>query len=985
LQCSLLAFKGSKVGDKNSSSVAVAQRLVQVFNTTERSEHRKLWLALAINALRLATTDEKAAAGAGKGQGPDFRKDYLPFAGIFDDNSNLVTPQVAVKVAQRANLWPLVVETILKEPLASAALIKAAVEVGADLGAELAFGLAAAAVVAGVSDKAGKWRPVEVNDVTTLIDLSLGKAAGANGNEAAVDLKGHRMLACLYFLYLGLKTCESVQDDEIDGVKIEKILVTSSATGSGFCHNDGVWASMSGDFYSSNKGDSRHDNDHVNVAKEEEASSGAARKAIVAHLLAKYEEIAAEICLETWMDFVELPAPSGNPFVNLWFWEEEEEQQQQPSNLQLWLAHFAHEVKQMLTSSTLEGFAGQLQSSKVVSMLSCFAKKYDRIIELNLDQLSTAEIVDAATEISNDEKKKESTEEQQKQQAESWKVQAYFSHLLDNTDNGHWQQVLKDSKALAFVLAAVHHATDAHCDLFFKAAAASAIQSSGKPREKDEKAIVEIFLKSLEIGKRRDLAKQFLIQRSSPNGDNLSVNLARDSLANDMRTFVNKLTAIGGSETNADSAAIPSSFDSELEVLILTLQSASKTVDFLVSEAASGDKGKIEAIAQVMRLIPQQTLLHHKIRLADRIAKFEFPANVDRNRFEEYLIGLAVKLAQNSGAFQQALVEKLMADLLHDDDDVTGNHCNDVMGNANDVIDFKGLAMLEALLKGCDHELDGEPVAFGLCAIATKLYASKSAEKLQWLSVILNLIHQRGKLAGEKKESASRGGSFDLACELLLHPDLRPYFVSVEESSEEGRKRSLREKVKNGFFREETNDENFDGSENSDQLGELLAILPSLMDREWQVLFAVVDWRMVLSAATTLVSSSGKGDAICDRKTAFSICQQVARNLKPHTKKIAENNEQEVSLLLEKTEAVFRLIFALASSDDDVTGMMTSSDVEPLEMCALNLISQLLNHEGSDVATARALFPWICSLANSDTKSAMISKLQQFLADRQTK
>ena len=58
-----------------------------------------MWISLAINALRMTSSS---------------RKCLQPFGGIFEED--VVTPEVALHVASRANLWPYVVETVLKEP-----------------------------------------------------------------------------------------------------------------------------------------------------------------------------------------------------------------------------------------------------------------------------------------------------------------------------------------------------------------------------------------------------------------------------------------------------------------------------------------------------------------------------------------------------------------------------------------------------------------------------------------------------------------------------------------------------------------------------------------------------------------------------------------------------------------------------------------------------------------------------------------------------
>merc|ERR1719259_1316218 len=84
------------------------------------------------------------------------------------------------------------------------------------------------------------------------------------------------------------------------------------------------------------------------------------------------------------------------------------------------------------------------------------------------------------------------------------------------------------------------------------------------------------------------------------------------------------------------------------------------------------------------------------------------------------------------------------------------------------------------------------------------------------------------------------------------------------------------------------------------------------------------------------------------------VFQLIGQSMKP---------EADDALLMEQTERIFQLIATCA---------LEGLGVEPLEMWALNHVDSLL--KSCDTATAKTLFIWICSLCNSDTKSAMLSK-----------
>merc|ERR1719295_1203387 len=91
LQCSVLGLKHKLSGHETVS------RLVKTFNTSERCHHRKMWAAVVINAF----------LGMDRLPNPPRRRCLMPFVGMFP--ADVVTPEVALAVASRANLWRLVV------------------------------------------------------------------------------------------------------------------------------------------------------------------------------------------------------------------------------------------------------------------------------------------------------------------------------------------------------------------------------------------------------------------------------------------------------------------------------------------------------------------------------------------------------------------------------------------------------------------------------------------------------------------------------------------------------------------------------------------------------------------------------------------------------------------------------------------------------------------------------------------------------------
>ena len=480
LQCSILGFKRPLQTEEK------LQRIIKVFNTTEREHHRKLWLALIINVFNLET------------------REYEPFGGLWPDLP--INSDMAFSIAKRANLWQYLLETVMYEPLAARGLIKTASST--DMTQDLVFAMAVSALRASRRDHDHLPDP---NDVMALIE------------------RCHEMYQVLFLMHAAIKT----RDDPSPPA-----FWTSSTQMSPAKVDSSIWQCLA----------------------------------------SKFKQVSANIDLEKWMEFVDVCVPDV-AHVELWPWDDHP-----PSNLQLLMAHYAYLVQDEL------------------EVVRCFARKYDRTIDLNLDEMNVQQIVEKATAT-----------------AEDWKMRAYFNQLLDH----HWQEVLNDPKALDFVRkTAPRFGTVRHCETLFEAVV------EGHP-------VQCLFLDALEAVGDFEVAKGYLVKRLQQS----LVDFARPSFFDDLRAYLNKVTS--------------GELD-ELQALILAIQSPLEMVHYLANEA----KGKVDVVAHIFQVIMPV--------LATPVGgqQTAFTSIVMEREEDDVLSGLCAKICSQSQILSQNLIDALARKVL---------------------------------------------------------------------------------------------------------------------------------------------------------------------------------------------------------------------------------------------------------------------------------------------------------------------------------
>ena len=197
----------------------------------------------------------------------------------------------------RATLWRLLVETAIAEPCT--ALGTALINTEVPIGPEVTLALAAVSVTSAELREAQKHLVYKsLNSVNTLPE---------------------RVFTVLYLLYV----CLSGRQDILKGDN----------------HLDRVWTSL------------RDVEDDVTIEEEEKNNQDKSVCAIF--LLNKFRQLAGDLSLSTWMEWVEV-APPKSAYLKEWLFDKDYQAGWMvPSNMQLFLAHYAFTIKQMVRHITI--------------------------------------------------------------------------------------------------------------------------------------------------------------------------------------------------------------------------------------------------------------------------------------------------------------------------------------------------------------------------------------------------------------------------------------------------------------------------------------------------------------------------------------------------------------------------------------------------------------------------------------------------------
>ena len=133
------------------------------------------------------------------------------------------------------------------------------------------------------------------------------------------------------------------------------------------------------------------------------------------------------------------------------------------------------------------------------------------------------------------------------------------------------------------------------------------------------------------------------------------------------------------------------------------------------------------------------------------------------------------------------------------------------------------------------------------------------------------------------------------------------------------------------------------------------AALGNLDEREWQILFTIVDPDLILDAAIVIAASNDY-----DVTVASDIVRRVGQLLPANG---------EVTALSARTVKVFQLLESRPYS-------------EALQMCALNLMDKMFSEDGVEVSHAKEMFLLVLTLPQCDNKSTMLLQIQKFLRSK---
>ena len=147
-------------------------------------------------------------------------------------------------------------------------------------------------------------------------------------------------------------------------------------------------------------------------------------------LLEQLKQEVMKLTIDSWMELTEKPTKHLNP--NIW-WHGID---CIPSNYQLLIAHFCHDIAQSLQDSNLE----------LKALLKNFAREYKKEFELDLDNLEYNEI-----------------KAKLKQNLKEWEVQAITKHLI----NIYFKETLQDSECLEFLLMNHPRHLSEHLDILY--------------------------------------------------------------------------------------------------------------------------------------------------------------------------------------------------------------------------------------------------------------------------------------------------------------------------------------------------------------------------------------------------------------------------------------------------------------------------------------------------------------------------------------
>ena len=131
----------------------------------------------------------------------------------------------------------------------------------------------------------------------------------------------------------------------------------------------------------------------------------------------------------------------------------------------------------------------------------------------------------------------------------------------------------------------------------------------------------------------------------------------------------------------------------------------------------------------------------------------------------------------------------------------------------------------------------------------------------------------------------------------------------------------------------------------------------NLDEREWQILFTVVDPDLILDAAIAIAAASNDYD---DVTVASDVCRRVGQLLPA---------DGGVTALSARTVRVFQLL-------------ESRPHCEALQMCALNLMDKLFSEDGVEVSHAKEMFLLVLTLPQCDNKSTMLLQIQKFLTSK---
>ena len=512
--------------------------------------------------------------------------------------------------------------------------------------------------------------------------------------------------------------------------------------------------------------------------------------AILKKVLSLYVEVAKQTTIDMWIGLSEENTDmlvNDFPYISTW-----EAGKNAPSTLQMLLAHYSYEINEYLCQNDLLN-----SNPQALQILASFAKRYDRISELNLENMDSVSIL-----------KKLDALEQESSRAKTdgeWQRFAYSEYLLKNM----WDEVMGTTAGVVRCNASRNIQTLTNnskylvnfCDKFYMEV--SMLKRDDLLREEKLALLLATFRHLV-----TEDAKKLLFQRLAEHGVDSIIFFDHSNFPQDLRHFLNKIVL---NETTF-------TYDAQqtIELYRLAFQSPKKVIFYLIDEAIE-NKGKVEIVAKVLQSLPND------------ITQYSVTTSIGECMLITNAMMLKFIVIHDVGAGEEVNnFCKLMEEICSKDEDIAKNVALHFMKNIVNIKSFGPmLNILQLTLKfTCyDNYSKNEKISIlaTLCQTASFIY-----QQNKWdISLTIDLPVLLGILERFLHELHNDKDLFEKIVRTFLHEELHGYLLKEAICHT-----NLRDVLRAMYFDKQlieyTAPKNF--------VVELSSCLPTLLPKEWDII-----------------------------------------------------------------------------------------------------------------------------------------------------